>query len=701
MKQAKAVAFALLICLLLSGCGVSAPPAPTESEAAEPSETAEYHVEYSKLPGNMLMTVSQYCDGENIYFCGMNAGNKAVLYRYDGKRYQHYAIPAGISYLYACCVCGDDLAALTGDYPVWWMDAQKNVHENQQEQYALQLLVYNKQGQLRETIPLDEEMQNGANYLSVLFTDGYFYILSEADLFQVSAAGALVGRRHLESGQFVSQLLTPEGLVLALYGSEQDDGGNEARIERLTSAAELSFETLYADPDGFVSGLGLTAEGELLFLTEGAIQRLPEGEKDATLFFDFRENGVYASPYVIVQPWDQAFLLIGRYQTGLDQLINGPLPEVEELVVWANNYYFVPRRLIEDFNSSNSCYRIRVETVDPDAPGTRARILSGDGPDLFYTGFSGIASFFHVLQNDSVFEDLTPYIAQSETVELLPVVQDAVMDGEKLFLLPINFFMDVMTCVHPELFAGEISLAQAMELPEVKAGSVRLVTKECLRPVMWQWLSNMYLASHVDVESGVCSFDTEEYIDLLRGCMMANDDETAMEDEDPFIFYHDGVSCPECLLRWQEYLNNHFDYLSQLGSSLGIPLALSMAKGSAHKEGAWCFMEYVFSNYDPTRDDADHTLPASRPNLERLLEAGKTTGFWDGGREQYVLLEPETEAHFRRLLDIPAFSGSQHPALQMIMREEAEKFFAGARSAEETAAATQSRAAIYVAEHFG
>lgn len=82
-------------------------------------------------------------------------------------------------------------------------------------------------------------------------------------------------------------------------------------------------------------------------------------------------------------------------------------------------------------------------------------------------------------------------------------------------------------------------------------------------------------------------------------------------------------------------------------------------------------------------------------------ESARTTGIWDDEKEAFVALEPYAVEQLQKLLNTPAVVMDRYPGLLQIINEEAEKFFAGARTAEEAASTTQSRAAIYVAEHFG
>ena len=182
--------------------------------------------------------------------------------------------------------------------------------------------------------------------------------------------------------------------------------------------------------------------------------------------------------------------------------------------------------------------------------------------------------------------------------------------------------------------------------------------------------------------------------------MMATaNEEDLMWDDGEYIFYHDSFPGLLRLLYWQEAYGEHFRLSSDMGASFSISSAFSIARGSKCKEGAWLLLEYAFGSYAP--DDLRFFFPASSIRLEQLLESARTTGIWYDPKEAFIALESYAVEQLQKLLNTPAVVMDRYPGLMKIMNEEAEKFFAGVRTAEETAAATQFRAAIYVAERFG
>ena len=661
--EKKLTSFILLIvlCLFLPACGGKTTPSDCDDDLSSPENAYGYQLAHEKLPGEMVLAVSQCADDQSIYLCGMDANSKPLLYNYnyDNGELLSYPIPGDIFYLHACCPSADGVAVLAGDYPVFWKNAQKNDVENRQDQYALFLLLFDKDGGLETSIPLDLPYSQGASFYSLLYADSCFYLLDASTLYQISTDGVILNQRHLEGGLFISQALSPQGLAVALYSSSLDGGDNAAHVERLVSPEQFTFETLYSDPDSLLAGIGF-ADDRMLLRMDGELSQLSPGEGEIQVIFRFRENGISA-PYDTIFQIDTVLFLAGRNQSSIDYLVYGENPKTEELLLWVPYSAEMLPALVAGFNRDNSRYHIQVEYVDSNDSTLQAKIVAGEGPDLFFTG---TGSMFTSYQNEAVFEDLLPYLDSSTVVN------------------------------------RKMSFMDTMSLPEIESGSMRYITAECSRTVMWQWLSNMYQANHIDSMQGTCEFDTPEYVDLLKSCMLATPDESGLSrDEVPYLFYHDSFPGLGRLLFWQVQCGDNYCFAPGMGVGLTVPDAFSIAKSSLHKEGAWAFIEYAFTQDLP--DDPRFVLPTSKTSLARLLEGGKATGFWYDPKREYIVLDEYTVNLFNELLSRPVALMNRYPELTQIINEEAEKFFAGDCSAEDAARATQSRSAIFMAERFG
>ncbi|MBQ6274977.1 MAG: hypothetical protein IJK63_12235 [Oscillospiraceae bacterium] len=700
-KKRFIISLTLMLCLLLSACGEGPSPVPAEEVPEAPEDLGEYQFSRERLPGKMSLSVSQYAVGDTLYLCGMDNSSRPLLYRYDQGELFSYPVPDDISYLYACCKTDEGLAVLAGDYPSYWKNAQGIDVENRKDQYALYLLLYDSSGQVAMSSPVCLPDSKGETYFSLLYSDGFYYLMNSAELLQLSDDGELLNKRTLEGGLFHSQAVSEQGLTIALYSSVQDGGDEKAHIERLVSPEKFTFETLYADTDYLLGGIGFDGNGKQLFLLDGSLFLHSSGDQDVQEVFNFRRAGVYAVPYTAIFPTEQGLFLAGRNLTVLDRLDFGEPPEVEELVLWAPYEDPLTRNLVSSFNVSNNRYRISIVYVDPDDASLQAKIAAGEGPDLFLTGTSSI---FNHYQGNSIFVDLLPYLDQSAVIgrdSMPPAVLDAMLLDGKLYSLPVTLEFNFIGCLSRDLADNKISLTDAFYLPEVQDGSTLLFRPDANRRYVWKLLCSLYQVDHVDPSQGTCDFDTPEYADLLRCCLLAHDDELYHPEDEGKPYLFSPSSCPGLLnlIARQQMWEEDFSLAYGMGTGLSIPVAFSISQMSDHKDAAWVFLEYVFTQDLP--DDPGFIFPASNIVFNRLIEQTVTTGLWYAPTKTYISPSEYSLGVLQEMLSPPLALMDRFPELTQIMDEEAAKFFVGDCTAEEAARATQARAAIFMAERFG
>ena len=89
--------------------------------------------------------------------------------------------------------------------------------------------------------------------------------------------------------------------------------------------------------------------------------------------------------------------------------------------------------------------------------------------------------------------------------------------------------------------------------------------------------------------------------------------------------------------------------------------------------------------------------------MQKLVDAACSVGIWYNDVGDYVTLSSSNAELLWDFFDQSSGAGmvGKHPELIQIMKEEATKYFAGDKTAEEAAAMTQSRAQLYLAELYG
>ena len=238
----------LLESLLLCACGKEA--GPQTGNIQEEARQQGFSMEYQALPGEMALYVSLYADEDAIYVCGMDYEERPLLIGTDGEGELSDGLPEDTAFVHACCGTDDGLAVLAGDRPEKWINPDGIEMLNEQDEYELSILYFNREGALTERISLPQEICIGERIRSLRYMDGYFYLMMPADIYQLDSRGNLLNKLHLEGGSFTAQSTGRDGLYICLYNSAADGGSDTTEVWRLKEPGELAFETVVSGIPG-------------------------------------------------------------------------------------------------------------------------------------------------------------------------------------------------------------------------------------------------------------------------------------------------------------------------------------------------------------------------------------------------------------------------------------------------------------------
>lgn len=243
-------------------------------------------------------------------------------------------------------------------------------------------------------------------------------------------------------------------------------------------------------------------------------------------------------------------------------------------------------------------------------------------------------------------------------------------------------------------------------------------------------------ASFVDYEKGTCNFDSPEFIKVLEfaNCFESEPDYASNESlpqqlqENKILLSNIDVSSVEQYIMYQEMFE---EAVTNIGfptadGSRGIILNGNDVYGicamSAHKEGAWAFLE-KYLQYDandmyawglPCRVDELEEMfqKAQTPEYQKdengefkkdeagnLIEIPKTIWGYDDWEAEIYAASEEQIQEIRDLIGIAKPAAVNDEEIMKIITEEAEPFFKGQKSAQEAAKVIQSRASIFVSEN--
>ncbi|MDE7251606.1 MAG: extracellular solute-binding protein [Acetatifactor sp.] len=381
------------------------------------------------------------------------------------------------------------------------------------------------------------------------------------------------------------------------------------------------------------------------------------------------------------------------------------------------------------FNRKSDTHKIEIRlygglSETDGAERLQADIASGKIPDII--DLAGVDGMAYIRQG--IVTDLTPLLEESSEISEEDFVEKAIStyrDGEGLYAIPTNFWLGSMvgktSCLGGRSgWTLEEFREYADALPNPGAA-----TASDSKENMLDWIMMQYAERYIDWESGTCSFDSEEFLELLDFVNRFPDEVT--DNAEQFV---EQIRSEEILLNPMtiQYVDmfqlnraifddevTYIGFPSESGNGTKMMIlrnAFGISQNCKDKEAAWEFLKTLYTS------DANiiGRFPVYKPSLEKAFEFASTGVYrtdenadrtknpkyyyYYGGLtiEIYAATDEEIR-QIRSLIENAEPADIRTPGIYTIMQEEAEAFFAGQRSAEETAEAMQGRVALYINEH--
>lgn len=309
--------------------------------------------------------------------------------------------------------------------------------------------------------------------------------------------------------------------------------------------------------------------------------------------------------------------------------------------------------------------------------------------------------------------------------DFVPSFLQAAEIGGAVYALPLHMAVPVLTGA--ESVTGGRIAASPEELEAMLAAHPETEQVFCgmTREDTLVWLTALHIGRFVDYETGRTAFDSEDFLRILR--IAAHGPEKIDWSE---LRKKELITSGRALYG-VEFIGGVQDYQllrAQYGEALtlcGVPSAsgevagcasglVGIAQSCAHPEGAWEFLSFLVREAGKSRVEG---FPMLRDELEAAFAEAAEVCYETNEHGARVRMPHMTmyetgggvyeifEASGEELDGVRALTGAvgtlafEDPALSAILREEAGAYFAGAKTAEETAALIQSRAGIYFAEN--
>lgn len=415
------------------------------------------------------------------------------------------------------------------------------------------------------------------------------------------------------------------------------------------------------------------------------------------------------------------------------------IPDKAVLVLAGNYVGSDMKQRVVEFNRSSEEYRITIKEYDSynsyddyQAGYTQLNndITTGSMPDIVIT--SGLPAENYVAKG--LLADIGKLIEEDEELSQVEYVQnvfDAYSVEEKLYYV-IPYF-NVNTVIGKKSIVGDrtswtmADMKQLMEsLPE-GTNMFGEMTRESFMYTMMDFCG----ADFIDVSSGKCNFDSQNFIDMMEYAATLPEELSDEEyGEDYWRNYESQYREDRTILR-NMYIgsvsNVNYTVKGNFGeevSFIGFPTesgmgayvqagdSYSISARSANIEGAWEFLRYYLT--DEYQSELSWGMPIQMKYFrEKAQEATQRPYYMDenGEKVEYddyyyindeeIKLEPMTQEEVDAVVDY-IFSVNKcyygNTDIANIISEEAAPYFNGQKSAQEAAKIIQSRAQIYVNE---
>lgn len=398
---------------------------------------------------------------------------------------------------------------------------------------------------------------------------------------------------------------------------------------------------------------------------------------------------------------------------------------------------------VEAFNQTNEEYFVEVLRYEWDgleegrpredfAAWVTMQILSGEGPDIVEYG----GSYSPALASAGLMEDLYPWLdGEFPREALYENILEAFEQNGGLYVLPTGFKINTM-CGKSRELGEDRGVTEGWEIGEMMEAYENSESAEQLlinhsKALVFRELCSGCMGNYVDWETGECSFEDPDFIELLEFSDTFSDRLLIPEDFSYFASLQSGqtflqpvlltgpkqiatmrVTFGDVAVCWPGY--PVADGEKELGGGVAdiYGPAFSVCANSRNKEGAW---EFISSFLTPETQREVSGIPLLRSVSEERIQEALTVEYEtvDGVRREKVKFEIVAEGEdsvpmtciteedaeiFRSIVEGTRRGTEVDRGLADIIVEEAGAYFGKDKDASVVAATIQNRALTYVQE---
>jgi len=641
-----------------------------------------------------------------------------------------------------------------------YTDADGNIDYNQvmklfdswnlEHIYNYSVVKYDAQGNevYRNDIPQEEaenswimDMKAGKDGMLFLYESNYDmnsgmeeYIVKAYD-----ASGAMKGECKLEN-YGTGLVVLADGSVGAMAWNDDYTGYVIQVIDPATMKATSEIE-LAAN---YIENICVLDEENLLYSSEGELYKYNMTTQEQELYLNWVDCDVSSNSVRCFQLMADGRLLVVTqnydyvtYEQVSEVAYIEEIPEEEAKNITSitlaciNSDEQLEQRVI-NLNKKNPQTRIRIKTFwedlneEEDYQDAMARFVTNmaSDPEVDIVYFNGMTPYADMMNfaAKGLLVDLNAYLDSDEEVkreDLMASILDACTYDEKLVGMPTGF--SVSTVIGKVSDVGTEpgwTFADMKALLESKEPGTQLFYG---RNRAWalQMCLNLGYKQFIDMENANCSFNTQEFIDVLEFANLFPEEFEWKEDEDETTLMNQGkvllaaynISDFAEIQLYTEIFGEELTYIGYPtiegnGALLTMGNTFSVTKNCDQPELAWKLIrEYFLPAEEGTNNRYySYNLSIRHDDFDEFCKQAmseENNGSWGWGDFE-VQIKPATQEQVDEVKDIianiTAVDGAVSNDIMNIINEEAAGYFSGQKTAQQVAETIQSRVWVYLSE---
>jgi ABC-type glycerol-3-phosphate transport system substrate-binding protein len=395
------------------------------------------------------------------------------------------------------------------------------------------------------------------------------------------------------------------------------------------------------------------------------------------------------------------------------------------------------RKTIVDFNKSSDKIHIDLVEYPYDESGISkfsSEIAKGNIPDLmFISPEMPVESYV----SKGLFEDIEPLFRKDPVIsknKYLNNVLDSYRIGGKMYFVTPSFNVCGMMGKAKE-FKGTkgLTIKQLQNMIKKKKADYKVAMGVVNREMILTWVMYYAMDTFVDWDKGTCSFNSDEFIDILGFAKKfprdINYEQLDWEKYDAAVRSGDQLVREVFYYDFSSYMVERYGYFGEDVLYMGYPgdgrngpaiqdgMTLAMSHDTKHKNECWEFMRsfYLDEYQDNIQTGFPVSIKALKAKADKSMHPETYTYVDENGKQvEEVIDNPELTLNGKSIkiptpqqTDIDTVmetlkSLNCHARVDYnisnIVQEEAGAYFSGQKSAKETADIIQSRVKVYILE---